>query len=178
MKQSARSWVFGVAVVILLVGIGPRLLYLQKTSLWEDELLSITRGEAPLDEFFSAVSWSGTQMPLYYLYLHLFPYNLNQELLLRFTSFLMSLIGIALMMRLTRALYHHNQIALFAGLLLAVNPYHIWLTRQGRAYGLLFVCALLASYFFLRIVREKRSWRLWTLFTTSTSVTYLTHFLG
>ncbi|MBN1967217.1 MAG: glycosyltransferase family 39 protein, partial [Anaerolineae bacterium] len=67
-------------------------------------------------------------------------------------------------------------LALWAGAALAANPVHIALSRTARAYALLFVLSLLATYFFLRMLRRPRSRPVWIAFTLSSAAAYLTHY--
>jgi len=89
---------------------------------------------------------------------------------------LLGLAGIGLMMLLVVRLYRDREMALWAGALLAVNPFHVWLSRTARPYSMLFVLALLISYFFLLLLRGSRSRAMWVGFTISSMVAYSTHF--
>jgi len=85
-----------------------------------------------------------------------------------------------LLMGVACHLYRDRSMALWVGALLAVSPFHVMLSRHARAYGLLFVLCLLASYTFLLLVRRKENdhaprW-LWAVFTVSSLAAYLTHY--
>ena len=60
-------------------------------------------------------------------------------------------------------LYQDREMALWAGALMAVNPFHVWLSRTARPYTMIFLLALLASYFFLMLVLPTL-WALSTVF--------------
>jgi mannosyltransferase len=95
---------------------------------------------------------------------------------LRLPSALLGLLGIALTIFMVVQLYHSREMALWAGALLAVNPFHVWLSRTARPYSMIFVLALVVSYFFLMLLRGNRSRALWAGFAISSTVAYATHF--
>jgi uncharacterized membrane protein len=165
-----------VAILIVLVGFGLRVWQLGEASLWDDEAMTKLRAEAPLDQFLRRVQDSGNQMPLYFATLHLFP--TESEFWLRLPSVLAGTAGIALLMFVTVRLYGNDCLALVAGALLALNPYHIWFSRTARPYALLFVLTLLASYFFLVLLRGERSRGNWIGFVLSSMAAYLTHYFA
>jgi uncharacterized membrane protein len=117
---------------------------------------------------------TGNQTPLYFWSLRLFP--TSTDALLRLPSALLGLLGIGLMIFVVVRLYHDREMALWAGALLAVNPFHVWLSRTARPYSLVFVLGLLASYFFLMLLRGNRSRAMWAGFTITTTIAYATHF--
>ncbi|MBN1201179.1 MAG: phospholipid carrier-dependent glycosyltransferase [Anaerolineae bacterium] len=161
-------------VLILLVGFGLRLWELGTASFWYDEVLTETRAQASLDRMVTLLLEAANQTPLYFASLHLFP--TGNELLLRFPSALTGVLGIALLVFAAVRLYGDCDLALLAGTLLACNPYHIWASRAARPYALLFVFALLSSYFFLLLLRGERSRATWIGFVLSSMAAYLTHY--
>jgi hypothetical protein len=165
-----------VVILIVLAGFGLRAWQLGEASLWDDEAMSKLRAEAPLDQFLKRVQDSGNQMPLYFATLHLFP--TESEFWLRLPSLLAGTAGIALVMFVTVRLYGNDRLALVAGTLLALNPYHIWLSRTARPYAQLFVFSLLASYFFLVLLRGEQSRGNWIGFVLSSMAAYLTHYFA
>jgi mannosyltransferase len=171
-----RPFFWCAAALILLAGLGLRVWQLGKASLWYDEVLTETRAQASAGQFFTRVLESGNQTPLYFATLHLFP--TGREFLLRLPSALAGAAGIALLMFVALRVYGNATLALVAGALLAFNPYHIWLSRTARPYALLFVFSLLASYFFLALLRGERSRANWTGFTLSSMAAYTTHYFA
>lgn len=161
-------------VLILLVGFLLRIWYLGNASLWSDEVLTAIRAQAPFDEAINSLLRAGNQTPFYFMSLRLIP-NYSEELL-RLPSVLMGLIGIALVVFVGYKLYHNYDIALWAGAVLAVNPYHIWLSRTARPYAMLFMFSILASYFFLMLVRDQSSRKMWICFSAASLLAYFTHY--
>ncbi len=165
-----------VAALIVLIGAALRLWQLGSASLWYDEVLTEMRAQAPMSRFFTLILDSGNQTPLYFATLHLVP--TGSEFWLRLPSAACGVAGIVLLMFVTLRLYGNYQLALLSGALLSCNPYHVWLSRTARPYALLFVLALLASYFFLLLLRGDRSRGNWAGFTLSSMAAYLTHYFA
>ena len=82
--------------------------------------------------------------------LHVYP--TGSDFALRSFSVLMGTAGIIRVMWAVARLYRSPWLALGAGALLALSPYHIWLSRTAQVYALIFVPALIASYAFLRLL--------------------------
>jgi mannosyltransferase len=175
-SSQPRTFFWCAAALILLAGLGLRVWQLGEASLWYDEVLTETRAQASPGQFFTRVLESGNQTPLYFATLHLFP--TDTEFLLRLPSAIAGTAGIALLMFVAVRLYGDYKLALVAGVLLAFNPYHIWLSRTARPYALLFVFSLLASYFFLVLLRGERSRANWIGFTLSSMAAYVTHYFA
>jgi uncharacterized membrane protein len=174
-STSTRPRYFGwTAALIVLAGLVLRVWALGRASLWYDEIVTELYAQAPFSRFFTMVLEIGNHMPLYFALMHLFP--TSSELWLRLPSALVGVAGIVVLMGVTVRLYKNYDLALIAGGLLAFNPYHIWLSRTARPYALLFVVSLLASYYFLLLLRGERTPRNWWLFTGWSMITYMTHY--
>jgi hypothetical protein len=176
-RLSQRSYLFWwAAVLIVLAGLGVRVWRLGEASLWDDESMTKLCAEAPLDQLAKRMERSGNsnQMPLYFVILHLFP--TDTAFWLRLPSALMGVAGIVLAMYVTSRLYNNRSLILIVGVALALSPYHIWLSRTTRPYALLFLTALLVSYFFLVLLRDERSGWNWLGFVLSSMAAYLTHY--
>jgi hypothetical protein len=168
-----RYFLLGV-VVIMTVALVLRTWNLGGASLWTDEALTALRAHAPLQESLASIMATGNQTPVYFWALRLFPNS--TDALLRLPSALLGLLGIALTIFMVVQLYHDRELALWAGALLAVNPFHVWLSRTARPYTMVLVLALLASYLFLMLLRGHRSRAMWAAFTATTMIAYATHF--
>jgi len=162
------------AALILLVGFVLRMWNLGSASLWTDEVLTAVRASVSLRDSFNSILSTGNQTPIYFISLQLLPSF--DETLLRLPSALMGLFGIALLMFVAVRLYGRYELALWAGALLAVNPYHVWLSRTARPYAMIFVLSLFISYSFLMMARGKQSRMRWILFTAASLMAYLTHY--
>lgn len=153
-----------------------RVWHLGDASLWIDEVFTYERASGSLLDTLTATLEVGNHVPLYFLSLHTLP--ISSELALRYSAALAGFLGVALFMGVIQRLYRSRSMALWSGLLLAVNPYHVWFSRTARPYAMLFLFALLSSYFFLQILTTRRSKILWLAFILSSSATYMTHMLG
>ena len=169
---------WGLVGLIVITSLGLRLYDLGGATYWTDEVFTERRATWPLDEALETMYIAGNQGPFYYLTLR--PLPNETEFQLRLPSALMGVAGVLLLMGAAWHLYRDRSLALWAGALLAVSPFHVMLSRHARAYGLLFVLCLLASYAFLLLVRRKEQenapiW-LWALFALSSLAAYLTHY--
>lgn len=106
----------------------------------------------------------------------LLPLPTGNDFLLRYPTVLVGMVGLALTVGIVRRLYRAPRLALWAGMLLALNPYHVWMSRNARAYPLVVVMSLLVSYFFLRILSGKATRRDWIVFVVASIAAYQTHF--
>jgi mannosyltransferase len=168
-----RYFIGGV-ILVMLVGFALRIWNLGGASLWTDEAFTAFRAEAPFKQSLASLMATGNQTPLYFWVMRLVPHS--TDTLLRLPSALLGLVGIGLMMLLVVRLYRDREMALWAGALLAVNPFHVWLSRTARPYSMLFVLALLITYFFLMLLRGNHSRAMWVGFTASSMIAYATHF--
>ncbi|MEW6580225.1 MAG: glycosyltransferase family 39 protein [Chloroflexota bacterium] len=162
------------ALLIMVIGLVLRLWNLGGASLWTDEVLTAIRAQAPFQESLKSIMSAGNQTPIYFLSLRFFPNT--TEALLRLPSALLGLLGVALLMAAVLRLYRNTEMALWAGALLAVNPFHVWLSRTARPYSLVFVLSLLIAYTFLQMARGNRSRLVWGVFAAASTVAYATHF--
>jgi len=162
------------AIVILLVGFLVRVWDLGGPSLWTDEVLTAMRAQTSLGTSIESILDAGNQTPLYFFSLRLMP-NFT-EALLRLPSVLWGVLGIALFMFVAVRFSGSYELGLWAGALLAVNPYHVWLSRTARQYAMIFVLALLVSYCFLLLIRGHRTRSVWITFTLASLVAYFTHY--
>ncbi|HEX3049528.1 MAG TPA: glycosyltransferase family 39 protein [Aggregatilineaceae bacterium] len=164
------------AALILLFGAALRLWQLGTASLWIDEVWTQLSTEGSIHQTIVRTLELGNQTPVYFLTLHLFPRD--TDFLLRLPSVLFGIIGVALVMLVALRLYNDCNYALLAGALFAFNPYFIWLSRTARYYSLLFIFSLLASYYFLVLLRNDRNRRVWILFVLSSMGAYMTHYFA
>lgn len=175
--NTARPRLFWLwAALIVVVGAALRLYDLGGPSLWIDEVFTEVRASVPLDETLLLVRDSGNQTPLYYVLLHAYP--TGSDFALRSFSALLGVLGIAGMMWAVVRLYRSPWLTLGAGALLALNPYHIWLSRTARVYALAFVLALIASYAFLRLLAGERRRTHWIVFVLASMGGYITHYFA
>ena len=143
-----------IASLITLLGLGLRCHRLANQSFWIDEVYSITAARTPLDHIMAISAMPNNSLPTYFLLLRSFigDSNENTEIRARLLSVIAGALTIPLFIALVFQWRRRLDIALAAGLLLAVNPLHIWYSQEARAYAvmLLFgVAALLCFEFAL-----------------------------
>lgn len=161
-------------IAILALGTVLRAWNLAGADMWTDEILTAQRAQDPLRESLDSILQAGNQAPLYYMLLRFAPHH--SDFMLRLPSVVLGVLSIALFTLAIDRLYHRRDLALQAGLLMALNPLHVLLSRTARFYALLIVLGLVAMISFLVIWRGSRSRGAWlTLWITSVA-SYLTHF--
>lgn len=178
MKSTTRcpGYFLWAALIILLAGFTLRMWDLGGPSLWHDEIYTAMRAETSLRDGLDLTLRSGNQTPFYFASLHLLP--VGHEALLRYPSVLAGVLGIALLMRVVVRFYGDYKFALLVGAVLALNPYHILISRTARPYAYLFTLTLLASYFFLLLAARQRTRVIWGGFVLSSAAAYITHYFA
>jgi hypothetical protein len=147
--------------------------------LWADEIYTQYRANAPLDDSLESILNSGNQTPVYYMLMRLLPNDTRLDL--RLPAFVLGLANVALLIVMVQVLFDDALLGLGAGLLLAVEPIHIILSRTARFYTLLMLLGMIIIWLFLLILRQqdlrqRDDRRLWVAFGVISSVTYITHF--
>lgn len=172
MRQSTR-FLF-LAVIILILATGLRFYQVGTTGVTTDEALTYQRTQGNLSDRLEHIAGPGNHVPLFFLAEGLMP--TETDLGLRYLGLMLSLIGIALMMRFMRWLYHSENWALMLGLWLAVTPFMVAYARDARPYPMVFVFGLLASGAFFRLLRGYRQSADWLVFGMASLLVYFTHY--
>lgn len=163
--------------VICWLGFIPRVAGLGEQSLWLDEAFSWLVASRSLSKGLQIALENFVHPPLYYLLLHPVTLLDQGEFALRFPSVLFGLLGIPLMYRLGRELPgdpgRARQVGLLAAALLAVNPFHVWFSREARNYELIFLLSLLILYLFHQLLLGRNRW---AAFVSVSALAYLTHY--
>jgi hypothetical protein len=163
----------GVAL-ILLVSLVLRLWDIGGANLWADEALTAQRAQSSLQDSLNSLLEVWNQTPLYFLVLRILP--THNETLLRLPSVLVGVAGVGMFMLVATRIYGNHEFTLWAGALLAVNPYHILLSRTARPYALVFVLSLIIIYHSILLMRGDRSFNVWVVFMVGSMIAYLTHY--
>lgn len=156
-KTGTRASLFA----ILLIALALRLWRLGADSLWYDETVTLFIAQEDLARL-TAHTAGDIHPPLYY-YLQHFWLRLagTGEFSAAFLSLFFGLLLVALVYRLARDLTGQEPLALLAGLLVALSPYHLWYSQEVRMYTLgacLGLAAALALCRWLRTVQaDERS---------------------
>jgi mannosyltransferase len=150
-------------LLILLAGFALRLYRLGADSLWYDETVSAYLAAQPVVDLVGHTA-RDIHPPGYYLLLHFWAAAAGQsEFALAFFSLIFGVLLIALTYRLARLLTTPNT-AMWAALLVAVSPYHLWYSQEVRMYTLGAALGIAATYCALRAITSPDNFRnLWGL---------------
>jgi uncharacterized membrane protein len=136
-------------LVILLSGAALRLYGLDRTSLWNDEVVSWFAAHQPFRSMIQATA-NDSALPLYNIILYA-TIRLcgDSEIALRLPSVIFAIANIYLLYRLGTILWDRLT-GVFAAALLAFSGFHLWYSQEARMYTLL---ALAATAFALTTVQ-------------------------
>lgn len=165
------AWLVGA----LLVGTALRLPGLGQQSLWVDEGNTYIRAILPLDIVLENLLEVHNQVPLYYLLnrlaLQVFG---SSEFALRLLSVYSGLLNVPFVYLLGR-LSGRCWVGLLAAWMMALNPFHVWYSRDARMYSLGVLLVSGAVWCFLLALRYG-GWRRWAAFAMVNGMAYLTHY--
>ncbi|MCQ3980722.1 MAG: hypothetical protein DPW09_45555, partial [Anaerolineae bacterium] len=147
-------------LAIILAGFALRLYRLGADSLWYDETVSAFLAAESVADLIAHTA-RDIHPPVYYLLLHFWTLAAgHSEFALAFFSVIFGLLIIPLTYRLARLLVN-NSVTLWAVLLVAVSPYHLWYSQEVRMYTLGAVLGLGAAYCGLRALTTPAKRRCW-----------------
>lgn len=158
LSGGVRAWVsLRTGLVLAAIVLGALLLRLPglAQSLWYDELWATRVMLAGLPDLIEHCVVD-TSPPLYYFlmfgWIRLFG---DSEVSVRIPSLLLGLLSVALTFVLARR-WLSEAAALLSAFLLAVNPVHIWYSREARPYSAAVFCVLAAILAFYRVQETAR----------------------
>jgi len=171
-------WFLPLAVLIFLLAFGLRVRNLGAASLWADEAWTATWAASDFGDMLrtTVLRRASIELPLYLSSLRLFP--TTNEVLLRFPSVAVSLIGISAFMLLLKQIKRDPFLILWGGAVLATNPLHVWLSRTARPYAYFFALTVFVVFFFLLLLKGRRSRAIWAGFIMCSLLVYLTHYFA
>lgn len=161
-------------VSITLLGAALRLSRLAAQSLWFDEVFSWLCASTPLAVGLRFALLNFVHPPLYYLLLRPFVILHHSEYMLRWLSATIGIVAVPLIYQVGRRLAGRVP-GLLAAALLAVNPFHVWYSREARMYTCVFLLALLCGYLFQRTLAQGRM-RNWVALGIVSGLAYVTHY--
>ncbi len=165
-----------VLLVIVLVGLGLRLVGITHRGLWLDEVVSLDVARHPLGEIVCGRVFDNHTPPLYYILLHLwlkgFP---PSRLALRLSSVLADLATLVLLALVVGRAFG-RRLGLGAAAAWAVAPFAVRLAQEGRMYSLLMLLVVGCFGLALELDRRRQSrWPAIALALTATAALY-THY--
>jgi 4-amino-4-deoxy-L-arabinose transferase-like glycosyltransferase len=115
--------------------------------------------EKSLEDYYDAIRRSDIgNSPFYYIILHnwikLFGIS---DYSIRFLSVIFSCLTIILLFLFIKEHFKNLQLALLACFLMAIEPFFIAYSQQARNYSLSFFLTLLATHFFLKIIKNEEN---------------------
>ncbi len=145
---------------MILAGFALCLYRLGADSLWYDETVSAFLAAESVPDLIAHTA-RDIHPPGYYLLLHFWTLAAgHSEFALAFFSVIFGLLIIPLTYRLARLLAD-NSVAMWAALLVAVSPYHLWYSQEVRMYTFGAVLGLGAAYCGLRALTTPAKRRCW-----------------
>ncbi|MEZ4636949.1 MAG: glycosyltransferase family 39 protein [Caldilineaceae bacterium] len=168
---------------LLLAAFGWRMIGLTQQSFWRDEIDVIFLSLRPIRENLSMFISPAQNGPLYYLLLR--PWidvAGSSEFAMRYTSVLFGVAAVALLWQVARRLLpggHSSGLAnapLLTAIFLAINPYQLWYSQEGKMYALVVLLALLSTWSWLEAMRSGGGLR-WLRYLLVTTICIYTHLL-
>lgn len=147
---------------------------LTRESLWYDEAYSVWSSAMDIASLQVLWSWR-IEFPLYYLLLHYWMWLFGSgELAVRAFGAAAGILTVVPMYFWAREILGRRG-ALYATLLLAINPYHVWYSQEVRMYAWALLFSQVALYAYWRFLRsEKHSW--WLAHALLTGLTLHLHY--
>jgi len=166
-----------VLLTIVLLAFTVRVYHLDFQSLWRDEMDAVHFAHDSLSTLLSNFTRAGWNGPLYYLLLR--PWLAvagNSEFALRFFSLLWGVLAVPLTYVVGRRLLAPSP-AIRASLLVALSPYLVWYSQEGKMYALVLALALLSVYLYVQALERGGFWR-WLGHVVVTSLCLYVHVLA
>lgn len=146
---------------ITALGAAIRLYRLGQQSLWFDETLSVLFASQPFGVAIQSMLQEGLQhSPLFYILLRPFVSQPVRESLVRLLSVAAGVATIPAIGELGRKLYS-RRVGILAAAIVALNPFHVWYSREARMYSLIGLLTVLVMIFFFQIVYGRPKPRHW-----------------
>ncbi len=171
-----RNYSLTVLGLLLLLAAGLRIYHLDYKSLSIDETIGAYYAKEPVPRIF-IMTINDVHPPLFYLVHHAWIRVFGEtESALRSISILFALASVLVLYKTTQRLFSSST-ALFSVLLLAISPWHIWVSQNARSNSMLLFLVLLSTYCFIRLLQTPA--RRWFLFYGMvTLAALLTHYFA
>jgi predicted membrane-bound mannosyltransferase len=160
-------------LVLTFLALGLRLYRLSNQSFWVDEVYTVFTAQVPFVQVDSYSTKVSNSLPTYFWILGLIlpEGHSDIEWVARLPSALAGALSVPVFIGVVYCWRRHTGAALLAGLLLAVNPLHIWYSQEARAYALMLFFGLLAILFLeLALFSGQSDWLTFYLFSALIAV--------
>jgi 4-amino-4-deoxy-L-arabinose transferase-like glycosyltransferase len=144
----------GFLVMVTLLAAVLRFFRLGGQSLWVDEVMSWQTIRPGVDLAFVEQITDAIQGPLYLALTWPLLRIADTEIMLRLVPALAGVLAVPLFALTVQRLFNARS-ARLAALLLAISPFHVWYSQEGRGYALLLLCTILMGYLFLRLFEDR-----------------------
>lgn len=180
---------------LILFAFGWRLHGITHQSLWRDEVDAVYFALRDLPETLSMFVSMAQNGPLYFLSLRPWFWLVgSSEFAVRFPSAVAGTLSVVLLWKIAGRLIPlstkvapavaqrwlrllpENPVALLAALFMALNPYQLWYSQEGKMYTIITCLMLLSSLLWLRGM-EGGGWRTWLAYLLVTSISMYMHLL-
>ena len=145
MGATGRNLAIALTLLLTLVALSLRFYRLSNQSLWTDEVSSIQTAQEPLAKMTKDSGSENVYLPGYFLLLGAVLDDAKQDLEFRARglSALAGAMSVPLLIGVVFCWRRQWGTALLAGLLLAVNPLHLWYSQEVRGYATMLFFGLL-----------------------------------
>jgi len=148
---------------------------LTAVSLWHDESFSALLVEYDFNEMMERIKLD-VHPPLYYVFLRGWDFAFGNSLFaLRMFSVFFSALAIASVYLFTNQAFKKRGLTILTSLIYAVSYFQVQYAMEARMYALGTFLVVMASYFFLRALEEKK-WKWWLLYAIAVSAGIYTHY--
>jgi uncharacterized membrane protein len=161
--KEPQKWNWITAGAILLLALLIRLIGLGAESAWIDEAYSIVLAKHSILDILRGTA-ADQHPPLYYLLLHVWLWFGSGVVFTRLLCVVIGVIHIGQVLVLGRKI-GGEWLGLGAGLLLTLNPMHVWYSQEARQYILLAVLTTAATAELWDCLHGHRRWGFYALFT-------------
>jgi 4-amino-4-deoxy-L-arabinose transferase-like glycosyltransferase len=181
MDDVVKKRPYPILVLLLLLAFALRIYRLPQLSLRADEATTVFEASVEWNELLRSLGKPGPHQPLYLLLLHGWMRLAgNGELAVRYLTLICGVLLLPLVYVLGRRLFPDEppMVALWACLLVAINPLLIWDAQDNRMYPLLAVFNAASFYWSLSALQHRGGWMCWLGYVASTTLALYTHYLA
>lgn len=174
-QRQPLIWATGLTSLALLV----RFYHIGIQSLWSDELLTLQACSKAWNDVVLAAAVNNSNTPMFFWITKLFlllPFSI--EFNLRFSSAVFGALTIPVAMAIAQQLVPSKaSIPRLTGLMLAINPLHVWFSQESRPYAMVTFFATASFWWWLKTQERHQRRDVWLL-ATWLILAFLCHKIG
>lgn len=145
-----------VLIALLIIGSILRILFLDKQSLWIDEIHSLNEShpDFSFNQLYDALLASDPHPPLYFLLVQLFFKIFGYStFVLRLVSAIFGILGLVVIYKLGKE-FVNKKVGLIAVAFVAINYFHLYYSQEARMYSMLFFTTSLSFLYLLKFIKK------------------------